>query len=232
MPEMNYSGGPGGYSLTTSGSPGVTGSGYMPGGNEDLINFYKEMARRSLPRMASPTTAGLGGGGASPAYGAPGPSYARPTMDSAPAKSPMDVARERDELLQMQARQQPAPMRMVTGAGITPGYVMDTNAMNAYQRQAYLPQGSSRAFTPMEGAAAKGAYDEETDWNAGMAADRARTHGMSGEVGGAAPGTPGGSVMPRGTAPMLTPSNAAMGGRPMSDDERRRQAAINAIYGR
>ena len=87
----------------------------------------------------------------------------------------MDALRDRDEIMQMQARQNPAPMRMVTGAGITPGYVMDTNAMNAYQRQAYLPQNSTRAFTPAEGAAAKTGYDEATDWNAGMGAARAGT---------------------------------------------------------
>lgn len=52
----------------------------------------------------------------------------------------MKQMRNRDELLQMQARQRPAPKRLVTGAQIIPGEVMDDMAMNAYTRAAYLPQ--------------------------------------------------------------------------------------------
>lgn len=57
-------------------------------------------------------------------------------------------AQQRDAILQMQARQNPAPLRMVTGPGITPGYVHDTNAFNAYQRQAYLPQNAGMITAP------------------------------------------------------------------------------------
>jgi len=55
-------------------------------------------------------------------------------------------AQQRDALLQMQARQNPPPMRGLTGfnmIGSAGGMdVMDTNAMNAYQRAAYLPNNS------------------------------------------------------------------------------------------
>ena len=55
---------------------------------------------------------------------------------------------QRDQILQMQARQNPQPMRMVTGAGIIPGYVPDTNAFNSYQRQAYLPNNAGQVTAP------------------------------------------------------------------------------------
>src|SRR5690349_9715145 len=42
----------------------------------------------------------------------------------------------------------PAPLRMVTGPGVIPGYVQDVNAMNAYQRQAYLPQNAGASYSP------------------------------------------------------------------------------------
>jgi hypothetical protein len=42
-----------------------------------------------------------------------------------------------------QALSQGPPLRMISGPGITPGYGMDTNAMNGRQRRAFLPNGSS-----------------------------------------------------------------------------------------
>lgn len=222
MPDMNYSSGPGGYTLTTSGSPGVGGSGYAPGSNQDLIDFYKEMARRAVPRMG-----GGGGGGAMAA-----PPEATVIRRGPPEKSQADRARERDELLQMQARQAPPPMRMTTFAsGANNYYTPDTNAMNAYQRQAYLP-GSSALAPP--GAADAGSLggDGGADFRAFQRFSGADPRGVRGEVGGAAAGTPGGSVLPRGTAPMLTPSNAAVAPRVLTEEERRRQAALNSIYGR
>lgn len=51
--------------------------------------------------------------------------------------------------LQLQAMQAenaaasaPPPMRLVSGAGYSPGYVQDTNAMNSYQRRMFLPNDS------------------------------------------------------------------------------------------
>jgi hypothetical protein len=63
-------------------------------------------------------------------------------------------AKQRDALLQMQARQNPAPTRLVSGPQIIPGTVMDPNAMNAYQREAYLPSGSSFQPTGITAASA------------------------------------------------------------------------------
>jgi hypothetical protein len=49
----------------------------------------------------------------------------------------------RDAQDQVIAKEAPAPLRMVQGPGIVAGYTMDTDALNGYGRQAYLPQGSS-----------------------------------------------------------------------------------------
>lgn len=84
-------------------------------------------------------------------------------------------AQQRDALLQMQARQNPAPMRMVTGPGIIPGYVQDTNAMNAYQRQAYLPQAAGRQLAPEDEARARTRFGNQAVFDANLAGDRART---------------------------------------------------------
>lgn len=64
--------------------------------------------------------------------------FNRPSMQEQDART-MAL---RDAELQRQAMQNPAPMRMVTGPGVIPGYVQDVNAMNAYQRRAYLPNSS------------------------------------------------------------------------------------------
>lgn len=84
-------------------------------------------------------------------------------------------AQQRDALLQMQARQNPAPMRMVTGPGIIPGYVQDTNAMNAYQRQAYLPKESAQAYGPEDARRAQTQFGNQGVFDARLAGDRART---------------------------------------------------------
>jgi hypothetical protein len=75
-----------------------------------------------------------------------------------PQKTQLERARERDELLQMQARQNPAPTRLVSGPQIIPGTVMDPSAMNAYQRDAYLPKGSS--FAPTSYVASRALADD------------------------------------------------------------------------
>lgn len=54
----------------------------------------------------------------------------------------LDYMEKRARLLQMQAMEQPQPLRMVSGPGIVPGYMPDTLAMNGMQRQVYLPKGS------------------------------------------------------------------------------------------
>lgn len=47
------------------------------------------------------------------------------------------------EIERLQSLGRPAPTRMVYGAGILAGPTLDTMAMNAYQREAFLPKGSS-----------------------------------------------------------------------------------------
>lgn len=50
----------------------------------------------------------------------------------------------RDAGNQIQAKERAAPLRMVQGPGIVPGYTTDVDAMNGYQRENYLPQGSQQ----------------------------------------------------------------------------------------
>lgn len=221
MADINYSSGPGGYSLSTPGSPGVGGGGYVPGSNQDLINFYREMARRKMMSQ-------------SPAMGMrmapdPEPAYAAPGRDSGPAP------RARVETPWYTA--QGAATRPVgLGAQMIPGMGIDPHLLPPEMR----PDSAGVSYAPSVVAGAKVNLGRETDFDEQMAEDRARTRGQMGEVGGAAPGTPGGAVprgvsLPQGTAPMLTPSNATVPGRPMGmvdPYERIRRAGLNAGYGR
>lgn len=72
-----------------------------------------------------------------------------PPVQALQASDPMDeevrAMDARRRILEDQEAERPAPMRMVTGAGIVPGYVMDPNAMSANQRKMFLPQGSQIA---------------------------------------------------------------------------------------
>jgi hypothetical protein len=81
---------------------------------------------------------------------------------SGPAGSASDrllhARQNRAEILKMQAAEQPPPMQYVTGAGVVPGWMQDPNAMNAYQRQAYLPQSSEA--NPQADAAGQAIRDE------------------------------------------------------------------------
>jgi len=195
-------------------------------------------------RGMSPSPFGGGGGGA-PSFGGGGGGGGGPMMrgaDSGRAGSDsgrlgggnsqdqyMKMLRERDDIMQMQARQNGAPMRMVTGAGITPGYVMDTNAMNAYQRQAYLPSGS--AMIAPGAAGLDDGRDFENFQRSSGANDR-----------GAAQNTNLGGKSQQQEAPaqnnafgpgqILTPANAAVPGRQLSQEELLRQRQANARYGR
>lgn len=66
-----------------------------------------------------------------------------PNPESHQSKSRLEQMEESARMAQLQAMMAPPPMRMVSGPGIIPGYMPDVNAMNYYQRQAYLPKESS-----------------------------------------------------------------------------------------
>lgn len=215
MADINYSNGPGGYSLSTSGSPGVGGAGYVPGSNQDLIDFYKEMARR---RMMSP----------SPAMGM---RMAAAPEDAAVIGRPEPRAPRQRVETPWYTAQGAATRPVGLGPAMTPGMGIDPHLLPPEMR----PDVAGVSYAPSVLAGAKLNLGRELDFDEEMAADRARTRGQTGEVGGAAPGTPGGAVLPRGTAPMLTPSNAVVPSRPMGavdPYERIRRASQNAIYGR
>ena len=119
-------------SVTTQAPVGNTGG-------VDPRAFFYEMARRRVAEQ--PHGAGASSGEAQRLQ----QRLAGPAMQERPFDMEGDRLRHaqiNDQLLQMQARQQQAPMRVVGGAGIVPGYMQDVNAMNAYQRQAYLPEKS------------------------------------------------------------------------------------------
>lgn len=239
MSSMTYGAVPGGYSLETSGAGVPAPPAAGGGGNDDLIQFFMEMARRKQAAAQPPPGIFGGGGGPSPVRAAQAAVPGRDSSFSLPDQNFRQM-QQRDALLQMQARQQGAPMKGLSGPGVIGSAggmdTMDTGAMNAYQREAYLPKESQRIFSPAEVANAKAQHDDDSAWNAQMAADRARTAGRTGDVGGATPGTPGGSALtpqvPQGTAPMLTPSNAAVPGRRLSALEMELQRQRNAQYGR
>lgn len=181
MPDISTSYGPGQSTTATMGSG--AGSGFPAGLDDLLLQVLRKRAAASAPAPAPVMMR------------APMPMQREPVMQQEPAaKSDLERAKERDELLQIQARQQPPPMRMVTGPGITPGYVMDVNAMNAYQRAAYLPSNSTVAYGPQDAARAKAGLDDEATFQAGLAEDRARTKGQYGSDLGYAPGAAPASI--------------------------------------
>jgi hypothetical protein len=222
MPTPDVSTTYGGGSVTTETQPGP-----YRGLPSDINDLLAQVMRKRLM-------------GAQPAQG-PSASYAAQPAAVAPPSRPeesshdryMQSMRDRDELLQMQARQGAAPTRMTTFAsGANNGYVMDPTVMNAYQRQLFLPQGSAMAPNRAASGAIKTPGEDEAEFGAFQAASGADPRGVRGEVGGAAPGTPGGSVVPHGTAPMLTPGNASTPPRKRSLAELARQAQVNQQYGR
>lgn len=113
------------------------------------------------------------------------------------------------------------------GAQMIPGEGIDPRLLPPSMR----PSESKSTYSPSSVYDQQLAADDEASWQKQINADRARTSGQTGEVGGAAKGTPGGSVAPQGTAPMLTPSNAAVQGRQLSPQEMELQRQRNAMYG-
>ena len=58
------------------------------------------------------------------------------------AEQQMQQVALQDARAKLAANTGPAPTRMVTGANIIPGSTLDVDAMNGYQRQAFLPNES------------------------------------------------------------------------------------------
>jgi len=103
----------------------------------DRKDDYQE--RRAKRAQERPRKSGGGGEYTGTARRAGPVQQERPRED--PMARQLRSAQMRAEILRLQA--EGGPMRMVHGAGIVPGYTMDVNAMNAYQRAAYLPTNSA-----------------------------------------------------------------------------------------
>ena len=54
-----------------------------------------------------------------------------------------EAAELHNRIVAAQAMERPAPTRLVTGPNVTPGYVMDPNAMSAIQRKLFLPDSAT-----------------------------------------------------------------------------------------
>jgi len=114
----------------------------------DLLNRVLQKRLQGALAEPSPGAAGRSRSplGASEGYSAPAPRRQATEgyigRDPRPSKHEMDdeFAERAARRAQLNAAASPPPMRMVTGPGIIPGYTMDVNAMNAYQRQLYLPK--------------------------------------------------------------------------------------------
>lgn len=155
--------------------PLSSASGYTPGSsytNTSGADFgpadyaralLQREATMPMPAQRRPVPMGVRG----PSYAAP-PEV--PVITRGPmAKTHLQRARETDELMQMQARQQPAPMRGLTGfnmIGSASGMdVVDPSQMNAYQRAAYLPSGSSFVPTGITAASSLSAERNPEPWD-------------------------------------------------------------------
>lgn len=141
MPSNSGYGNGGSFTNVTSGPSGMDVSRYL----QALLGAeQKFMGQKAQAQVAPRRTAGFGAGtlhrgnGGARAGGGEG-------------KSGVDAMKQR--LLAAQvgqaeaeaaAAQLPAPLRMVSGPGVVPGYTMDTLAMSGAQRQAYLPGGNSQ----------------------------------------------------------------------------------------
>lgn len=85
-----------------------------------------------LGRLAAPAPTGGGGGGRGMALGSP--------EAANPIDLQLDFARKAGEIERLNAMSRPAPMKMTYGFNREAGYTLDPAAMNAYQRQMFLPQ--------------------------------------------------------------------------------------------
>jgi len=120
---------------TTSAAPSE-GYELMRALTHDRKSDYE--GRRANRSKETPKKATASRGGSSVG---PRPAPGVMEFDQRPTKREQEFrnAQIRGEILRLQAQSGQAPVRMVTGAGIIPGYTLDPLAMNYYQRQAYLP---------------------------------------------------------------------------------------------
>jgi hypothetical protein len=100
-----------------------------------------------------------------------------PTGDDAQ----LEYMQKRQAIMDMDQAGRPAPQRMVSGPGVTPGYVSNPNAMDASQRQAFLPSSSSFYDPEAEG---RGKAKYEAEQRSGQAtSNEGRAIAASGKTG-------------------------------------------------
>lgn len=128
---------------------GLTASPGVPQmGGRDAETYLREMMRREDLALRRPRRAErVPVAAASRAMSRPAPKLASGRGSAGVQRLQAEAAREEalNRALAAKAARAPAPMKMVQGAQIMPGYVMDPNAMSAIQRQMFLPGSSGFA---------------------------------------------------------------------------------------
>lgn len=170
MPEIQTYYGPGSASTVTPTGPG-------PGGPSDLENFYRELLRRKS--MAGPQAYG----------GAPagGGSYTNgPRRDAGnyrPEESALDVAKRNDAMQELAYRRRlreidlsPPKKFIESRPGIIGGYADDVTMLPLSLR----PQNAAIGYGPQDEARSAGRFNNDQQYQAQIAADRARSRSTVG----------------------------------------------------
>lgn len=150
MNDIDYTSGPGGYSLRTQAPgasavqmPGVPQTPGVQAGTAPDFNFFAQLAQRRMAderRLREAEEARRQEAHDMQLQSAAAANRQRGQMGD----MQRDAMREgmRRENYQDQIKRNGPPLRMISGPGIVSGYGQDVNAMNAYQRDAYLPEKS------------------------------------------------------------------------------------------
>lgn len=170
MPEIQTYYGPGSASTVTPAGPG-------PGGPSELEQFYRDLLRRqSMATMAQPA----------PMPVSSGRSYANPPRASESYRheeTALDRARRNDELQEIAYRKRlreidlNPPMKYIESRpGIQGGYIQDTTLLPISMR----PQNAAIGVGPQDEARSAGRFNNDQQYQAQIAADRARSRSTVG----------------------------------------------------
>jgi hypothetical protein len=165
--NSNYVANPDGSRTLTTTSPGITGQG--PGGGfDDITAFMMDMmrrraaqedeARRAAQYQAYKPKSALGHGAARP------PAQRSVSNEVGGMQQQLRGAQYLAEMEKMRAMTSSAPVKMVNGPGVVPGYTPDTLAMSGIQRQVYNPSGSGMSPGGAETLGTQRDHFEDFDW--------------------------------------------------------------------
>lgn len=149
MADITYESGPAGYSLTTRApqavAVGMPSMGGLPGmGGGPNMDFFARLAQRRIAQEQALRQAEERRRQEAHEMQLrnAGDEANRAAQQGDAQRDAFRDAQERTQYQDQLARNG-QPLRMVGGAGIVPGYMPDTNAMNGYQREMFLPKHSA-----------------------------------------------------------------------------------------